>query len=240
MGFHLGSKAYIFLILSICAIQQSFSQQTIGDTLVAERLRTIEQMLNAGKPNARGWWYGWLYGYSAATVGQGIVMAVSSDRSNRQDMALGGITTILGAANILITPRDPAIASYKLAQIPENTPDERAIKLIEAEKLLKRSADVEKAGRNWQEQALCGVVNVSSGLITWYGFRRNAWAGLENFLINTAISEAQIFTQPTKAMKDYNAYLKKYSSIQTSFSRTSDIQLLVHAVPGGVGVKLIF
>ncbi len=234
------NKNTLTLIFLMVFSAQLFSQQNISDTLVTERLQTIEQILNRGKPSANAWWYGWVIGYSAATVGQGAVMAMSEKLGTRQDMALGSITTILGAANILITPRDPAIATDKLAQIPENTPEERSIKLLEAEKLLKRSADVERAGRNWQEQAICGIVNVSSGLITWFGFHRNAMAGLENFLINTAISEAQIYTQPTRAMKDYNAYLNKYTSIQSSFSKTTNLKLLVYAVPGGVGVKFVF
>ena len=227
---------FIFSIINL----PGFSQQSLTDSLVTDRLHSIEQMLNQGKPNANAWWYGWLIGYSAATIGQGAVMLTSSSRDTRQDMALGAITTILGAAGQLISPMDPSKAPARLSQIPESTREERMKKLIEAEKLLKQCAEREKAGRAWQEHAICGVVNVSSGLITWFGFHRNAIAGLENFALNMAISEAQIFTQPTRAMKDYNAYLKKYSSLQTSLAGKNQVRLLVYAVPGGMAVRLIF
>lgn len=233
-------KPIIFFFIFNITLSHVYSQQSISDTLVSERLLTIEQMLNQGKPNANAWWNGWLIGYSAATLVQGSVMIGSESRGTRQDMALGGITTILGAAGQLIAPMDPAKAPARLSQIPESTREERIKKLIEAEKLLKQCAEREKAGRAWQEHAICGVVNVSSGLITWFGFHRNAIAGLENFALNMAVSEAQIFTQPTRAMKDYNAYLKKYSSLQTSLSGNNQVRLLVYAVPGGMAVRLIF
>src|SRR5664279_921697 len=151
----LSNKKNLILALFTVFSVQLFSQQFISDTIVTERLRTIEQMLSKGKPNANTWWYGWLIGYSAATMGQGIVMAASDKLGTRQDMALGGITTILGASGMIISPNDAGLAPEKLAQIPENTLEERFNKLIEAERLLKQSAEREKSAHGWQEQALC-------------------------------------------------------------------------------------
>jgi hypothetical protein len=234
-----GQWILLVFILNILTFHLS-AQQSISDSLVSERLHAIEQMLNSGKPNANAWWYGWLIGYSAATIGQGVIMISSNSQDTRQDMALGGFTTILGAAGQLIAPMDPALAPEKLAQFLESTREERFLKLTEAESLLRQSAERERSGRSWQEHAICGVVNVSSGLITWFGFHRNALAGFENFALNTVITEAQIFTQPTRAMKDYNSYLKKYSSLQASLSKNSEVRLLLYAIPGGVSARLIF
>jgi hypothetical protein len=230
----------IFVIVYNFLISPVFSQQPLSDSLVTERLHTIEQMLSKGKTNANAWWYGWLIGYSTATVGQGVVMISSSSRNTRQDMALGAATTLLGAAGQLISPMVPANAPEKLDNVPEYTPEERMNKLMDAEKLLKQSAEREKSGRSWQEHALCGVVNISSGLITWFGFHRNALAGFENFALNTVITEVQIFSQPTQAMKDYNTYLRKYSTIQGFLPSNSRLSLLVYGVPGGMGIRLVF
>jgi hypothetical protein len=234
------SQTILILLIFNILTSNLFSQQSIPDSLVTERLQTIAQMLNQGKPNANAWWYGWLIGYSAATIGQGAVMLTSDSRDTRQDMALGGVTTLLGTAGQLIAPMDPALAQGKLAQFPESTKEERMNKLLEAEKLLKQSAEREESGRSWQQHAICVVVNASSGLITWFGFHRNALAGLENFALNTVITEVQIFSQPTRAIKDYNTYLKKYSSLQTSQTKNNEVRLIVYAIPGGMGVRLIF
>ena len=129
-----------------------------------------------------------------------------------QDMATGAATTLLGAVGQLITPMVPAKAPEELTNMAEKTVEERTIKLEFAEELLRKSAQREKSGRSWQTHAVAGVVNLSSGLITWLGFKRTIWAGIGNFALNTAVTEAQIWTQPTRAMKDYEGYCKKVSS----------------------------
>ena len=228
----------VFIFTSL--LSPVYSQKTLGDTVVTERLHTLEQMLAHGKSNANTWWYGWLIGYSAATVVQGAIMLTSDSRDTRQDMALGGVTTILGVAGQLITPNDPGSAPGKLDEMPENTAEEKIRKLEKAELLLKQCAERERSGRSWQQHALVGVVDLASGFTTWFGFHRNALAGIENFGLNTLVAEVQIFTQPTQAMKDYKAYLNKYSGLQSSGSKNCEIRMFVFAVPGGMGVRLIF
>ncbi len=216
-------------------------QNDLTDAMVTERLETINHMLEQGKKGANLWWYGWLSGYSAATVAQTLVLIGSDDLDTRQDMALGAATTFLGAAGQIISPMIPGYAPDKLDQLPEQTQEERLTKLLEAEKLLKESALRERAGRSWKTHALCSMVNVSSGLVTWLGFDRNIWAGLGNFMLNTVITEAQIFTQPVRAMKDYDRYMKRYYGSENQGGETSHaLNWSLHAYPGGVTFRLVF
>lgn len=92
--------AFIF----ICQSVNISAQVEIPDSVITERLQLIEKMLNQGKPGANCWWYGWLAGYSAATIGQGVVCISSNDKVTKQDMALGAVTTLLGATGQLLTP----------------------------------------------------------------------------------------------------------------------------------------
>jgi hypothetical protein len=159
---------------------------------------------------AERWWYGWLAGYSAATVGQGVIWVTSDDRTLRQDMALGAATTLLGAMGQLVTPVKPKNSGYPSCR--EYTSGEKPFSPDEAALLLKALAAREKEGRSWKTHAIAGVVNLTSGLITWLGYKRTFMDGLENFAINTAITEAQIWTQPMKAARDYEKYCKTNSS----------------------------
>ena len=216
-------------------------QNDLTDAMVTERLETIHHMLGQGKKGANLWWYGWLAGYSAATVAQTLVMIASDDLDTRQDMALGAATTFLGAAGQIISPMTPGLAPEKLNQLSEQSQEERLAKLLEAENLLKESALREQAGRSWKTHALCGIVNVSSGLVTWFGFDRNIWAGLGNFMLNTAIAEAQIFTQPVRAMKDYDRYMKQYYGGENQKGETAPaLNWSLQAYPGGVTFRLVF
>jgi hypothetical protein len=225
---------FIFQSLNISA------QVEIPDSVIMERIQIIEKMFDQGKPNANRWWYGWLAGYSAATIGQGAVCFSSNDKGIRQDMALGAVTTLLGAAGQLLTPMIPCYAPDRLTQIPEDTKEARLQKLDNAEELLKASALREKAGRSWQVHAVTGVVNVSSGLITWLGFKRNVWAGVKNFALNTVITEAQIWTQPTRAMKDYQDYYQRFKTGENPIALKPEMSWFASFFPGGIEIKIMF
>jgi len=82
----------IFLYgVDIASAQNSVSE--LSDSLVKERIHYIQKVLDQGKVTANRWWYGWLIGYSAATVAQGVNFLISDSKKTRQDMALGAAVT---------------------------------------------------------------------------------------------------------------------------------------------------
>ena len=229
----------LFLAFSFQSLNIS-AQTDLSDSIVTARIQIIEKMLEQGKPNANLWWYGWLAGYSAATIGQGAVFFSTNDKAFKQDMAVGAATTFLGALGQIVTPMVPGYAPDRLKMIKGNTIEERRQKLIDAEELLKKSALREKSGRSWQTHAIATAVNAGSGLITWLRFKRDVWAGLENFALNSCITEAQIWTQPTRAMRDYKNYCKKYKSGESTIALKPEPVWFVSGSPGGVQLKIIF
>ena len=208
--------------------------------MVRERIRVIQEMLDKGKRNANIWWYGWLVGYGSATAVQGVVAIVSDNLATRQDMALGALTTLLGMGGQIISPMVPGYAPGKLELLPEGTPEENIMKLSEAEKWLEESAKREKEGRSWKIHALDGAVNIGCGFVVWFGFKRTWLDGLANVALNTAICEAQIFTQPTRAIKDYNAYCRPYKTGQDLSLCEPKVTWSFTMVPGGVGIRIVF
>jgi hypothetical protein len=233
------SLIIIIVILLLRSINIS-AQTVLPDSVVTERIQIIQSMLDQGKPNANLWWYGWLAGYSAATIGQGAVFVTTNDKSLRQDMAVGAATTFLGALGQIVTPMVPGYAPDRLKMISGSTREERLQKLKSAEELLKQSALREKSGRSWQTHAIATVVNAGSGLITWLAFKRDIWAGLENFALNTCITEAQIWTQPTKAVRDYKNYCKLYKSGENQVVIKPETMWYVSGYAGGIKLKIVF
>jgi len=229
-----------FVIFYLFQFSQLSAQNETPDSLVKERVNYIQNMLDQGKPGAKLWWNGWLYGYSAATVVQGAVFLSSDQLKTRQDMALGAATTLVGAVGQLIMPMTPAKAPGKLAIIAGDTPEERIYKLNKAEELFEASATREKEGRSWKMHAASSAINLSSGLITWLGFDRTIQSGLINFAINEAITEAQIWTQPTRAIKDYATYCEKYKNGLPSAMYKPKSHLYVNAFYGGLALRFVF
>lgn len=153
-------------------------------------------------------------------------------------MALGASTTFLGAVGQLIMPIN---TNYEiLNQLSDTTSEDLLKKLSVAEELLRTTALTEKNARSFQVHALYGIVNLGSGPITWLAFKRSVWAGVGNFVFNSVISEAQIFTQPTRAMKDYQDYCRKYNSDQNPLANKIQPEYFVGAYPGGVALRIVF
>jgi hypothetical protein len=188
------------------------AQAMLPDSLVKERIQVIQRTLDGGKRNANLWWYGWLAAYGAAAVTQGAIWIASDKLATRQDMALGVLTGLLGMGGQIISPMVPGYAPGRLENIPGGTPEENARKLREAEKLLEESAKREKEGRSWKVHALDGAVNLGCGFIMWFGYKRTFLEGIENVALNQAVCEIQIFTQPTRAIKEYKTYCRKYKT----------------------------
>jgi hypothetical protein len=229
-----------FLLVLCYRVSITTAQDALPDTLVRERIQVIQEMLDHGKKNADLWWYGWLVGYGTATLAQGAVVILSDNLATRQDMALGAITTLLGAAGQVIAPMTPGYAPDRLKELPEGNPEENYKKLLEAERLLEESALREKNGRSWKTHVVDGAVNISCGFIVWFGFKRTFAEGVVNVAINTAICEAQIFTQPKRAIKDYNDYCQQYKPGQNLSFNPPRVNWFFTMVPGGIGIKMVF
>ena len=230
----------IFLILLVFQSVSILAQNSIPDSVIHQRIIEIQNKLNRSKNGMNTWWYGWLGAYSAATVGQGALFFVSNDKVTKQDMALGAGTTFLGAVFQLITPLSVDNDLKMLKQMPDSSRSDQLNQLAVAEKLFEKASNAEKAGRSWQIHALNTTVNLGSGLITWLVFKRSVWDGVGNFVLNSVVTEAQIWTQPTRAMKDYKDYCRKYNSDMSPLANKIQPEYFVSAFPGGVALRIVF
>jgi hypothetical protein len=233
-------KITLLILIFNTQFSELRAQNQPPDSIVIERIQFIQHTLDRDLVKTRQWWYGWLAGYSAATVAQGAVFLGSSDKSTRQDMALGAATTFLGVAGQFISPFIPR----KLHKIPHlmsgNSTSDRLNKLAIGEELLRESAEREQMSRTWKSHILCTTVDLSSGLVTWLVFDRSIWAGIGNFAFNAAISEAQIWTQPILAQRNYKKYQQKYIKGDVELSYKPQVNWYLGAYAGGVGIKVVF
>ena len=229
----------IFILLLFHSLKLN-AQNEIPDSVVHERIQCIQKMLTDSKPSTNLWWYGWLGIYSAATLGQGALFLTSKDPNTKQDMALGTSIAFIGAAIQAIVPLNTGRDGEVLSQLPENTNEEMKRKLSVAEDLLKSDAMKEKLGRSWQIHALNEAVNLSSGLIVWLGYKRTIWDGIRNFLLNSVITETQIWTQPTRTLKDYQNYCRKYKSGSNPLAYQPQPEFFLSTFPGGASLRIVF
>jgi len=221
-----GFKRYFgpAVVLAILSMAGAYAQQTVApsEEQVKERLGFIENALDKGQPRARTWFYGWLGAYSVGTAVQwGLSRAhwndlkpaddspdapMVHDRGFAQDMLVGGGTTALGVIGLLIDPFLPAQGARKLKPLPESTPDERLAKLARAEEILRQCAERERAGQGFATHLLNIGVNAAAGIVTAAAFKRPWTDGLLTFAAGEAVSLVNIYTQPRRAIHDWQNY----------------------------------
>jgi len=236
-------SAAFTILLSILLFSYGISlkgQEAAADSVTDKRVHDLQLTALQDKLNAQSWWYGWLAGYSAATAGQVIVSVSSENIATRQDMALGAATTFLGAIGQLIAPMGPRDLFAGYPTCKEYLTGDHPLSIEDSAELLEVLAIREKEGRSWKTHAIAGVVNLGSGLITWLGFKRTVWDGVANFALNTAVTEAQIWTQPTRAIKNYERYLREYHPEAGMAPLKPESEWTVSVFPGGIALKVDF
>ena len=141
-----GSVLALLLVLTTRLAAQDASD--LGDTEVRDRLGYIQRSFDAGQNAADLWQYGWLTGYSAATVGQLAIYSNSNDERQRQDMLVGAVTTMLGAGGQIVFPLEAGRFAVRLRAMPADTPEARRVKLAAVEGYLRKAAAQESFGRS--------------------------------------------------------------------------------------------
>lgn len=229
---------FLLLLLMLDSIALK-AQQQITDSLRLEQIQFIQTVLEESKPNVNKWWYGWLGAYSAATIGQGVMYLNAGDLKTKQDMAFGAGVAALSGVLQALTPLNTGRDAAFIASLPETSSAEIQLKLEKAEALLKKNAETERIGRSWQIHALNEAVNLGTGLVTWLAFKRSVWDGVSVFLLNSAVTEIQIWTQPHKTITDYEKYKNRYKSGKIS-PVTHETEYLLKAYPGGIALNITF
>jgi hypothetical protein len=227
------------------------------DEQVLERLAFITKALDAAQPRAKAWWYGWIAGYGTATVVQGGLAAAhwndvktdasveppqtERDRGFAEDMLVGGATTALGVAGLLIDPFLPAYGPSRLRSLPETTDEDRRAKLAAAEDMLRRCARREAEGRGWRTHLLNIGVNALAGVATAAAFHRPWTDGLTTFAVGEAVSLLNIYTQPRRATRDLEAYEASLLGRRPGPARpVPGSAWAVGRIPGGISLTIRF
>lgn len=228
----------IVLLFGTMLPSRAIAQIPIDST--AQRILFLNKSLQSDQQGTKLWWYSWLGFYGAATVGQGAVYFSSSEKTTRQDMALGAATTFAGVVGQFISPFQPVSFAEKINMLPERTIAEQQDKLSQMEKFLADRSFMETEARKWKAHILPTSINLASGLITWIGFHRTVWDGLVNFGWNCVITETQIWTQPIRAKRALKRYKEQLGRQDYSLYPHRDIKCDFVVSTTGAGIRVIF
>ena len=208
-----------------------------SDADVTRRLAFISSTLERGTVAADRWWYGWYTGWTTLTTGEVVFAIAAKDRGFRVDSAVGAASCSLGVIPLAFAPFVPRTAAASLRTLPGDTPEQRRRKLTVGEDLLRRSAARESLGRSWVTHALGITVSVAAGLILALGYKRPV-TGTINIVTGIALTEAQIFTQPTAAIGAWKAYER--GDFEATAAATKPPRWTIVPQPTRIGFAALF
>jgi hypothetical protein len=195
-----------------------------------ERLRYIDQRLQADAANARIWKYSWASIYAALAVGQ-FTAAPLVSRSTAKNLYVGGSAALIGLAPLLITPLKVIKDSRRVSELAAHPGDDPCAALFEIEELLKRDAENEALGRSALFHG--GNVVFNLGLFFLIGAGFGHWTSATiSLLTGIATGEIMIFTQPTGALRTLSEYRSGNFQVQPSRAAVWPVPLLAPGLAG--------
>ena len=219
------SLMLVLFVWSPCSSAEQASRQSaeISTAELEQRLEFIEARLDRQAPDARRWQNGWT-GFHAASIAVQAVLAVDADDSDDEANYLVGAVKSTGAlAQMLIKPMPAVQSATRFQAMPAQSRDERLQKLMQGEALLHENAERAATRTGWKRHLVGIGANLIGGVaIAAFGDSSDA---VTSTLLGIAVSEASIWTEPSRASND----LKDYQENKWMRRQTSEVSW--HIVP---------
>ena len=229
-------KSALFLILfclSAGLVQADVPTDTSG------KIRWIQDRLDQASQPARRWQYGWTTVYGGMTylyAAQASTLDETDEEHDRYDAVVNASSSFLGFASMILDPLSTVEAAGQLKQLPESTDEEKQIKRLKAESLLRSIALREQRGRSWKAHVLAGLVSLAAGVAVACDDDRTG-DGAAMFAGSMLVSEIQIFSQPVHASKAWDAYQNNGTE---PISGNHTRRLFFSVLPRGIVLSYLF
>ena len=222
------TRYLILLVLALAVAGQAAAEAPASkpplvlpsDAELAARLGFLEERLDAARPTALAWEYGWT-GFYAVGFATNVVWAVKAgDGDDRVRGIVDATKSALATAEMVNLLRDPLPASHgaqPMRDVPGDGRAARLERLAVGERLLRESVARADTRYSWRRHLLGIATNLLGGAAIWtLGDGRDA---AESTLIGIAVGEVQIWSQPWRAAGDLRDYEAQFPDAgQTAWS----------------------
>ncbi len=206
----------------------------LSEEAIEERLAFIEARLNGGRDNARLWQYGWSSFFAANAALQGVQAIRSNNADNETHYTVDAIKSSAALALMLLRPLPAVEGAAPIEAMPAGTPAQKMARLKAAEELLRTNADRARERTSWSRHLTALAVNLIGGTaIAAIGDVKDA---VTSKATGIAISQAQIWSQPWRAIDD----LAEYEETFPAAPSTEALSWELTPIPGGLGVTIRF
>jgi len=187
-----------------CAAQADRLSAEISNAELEQRLKFIETRLAGQTPDARYWQYGWTGFHAVSAAAQGVLALDANDSDDEVNYLVGAVKSTGALAQMLIMPLPAVQSAARFQGLPAQSREERFQKLMQGEALLHENAGRAVTRSSWKRHLIGIGVNLFGGVaIAAFGDSSDA---VTSTLLGIAVSEASIWTEPSRAVNDLNDY----------------------------------
>lgn len=216
------ARPFVSLLLALfvwspytCAEQADRLSAEISNAELEQRLKFIETRLARQSPNARVWQHGWTGFHAASAVVQGVLAVDADDSDDEVNYLVGAVKSTGALAQMLIRPLPAVQSATRFQALPSLSREERLHKVAQGEALLHENADRAATRSGWRRHLIGIGANLLGGVaIAAFG---NSSDAVTSTLLGIAVSETNIWTEPSRASNDLEDYQNnKWMQRQTS------------------------
>lgn len=177
----------------------------MDDADVTARIADIRARIERHEPDTRHWWTAWSTIFGALMGVELTIAFTAADDGPRIDGIVSTISLALGLVTQLIAYPPLIGAGGQLDAMAESTPDERALKLVQAEQLLRRSAEAVRFSRGPVGPILSGLYSIAANTLLIVAFARTtaAYIGAIGGII---LGQGRIVIQPYGIDREWRSY----------------------------------
>lgn len=187
-----------------------------SDAEVRERLAYARTAIGAHEPDMRHWYTAFMIMHGVMGGVQITLFIAAPDDGQRADFGFQALSSVLGMATLLISTPPLLGAGGTLDGMPESTEEERRIKLVSAESLLRRSAEAVSFVRGPVSSLLTAGYGVAASTVLLLAFERPSAALL--LAGGTAlIGQGRLLLHPWGIRDAWNAYRRRYTDAGCPF-----------------------
>jgi hypothetical protein len=188
------------------------------DEELAARLGFLEERLQAQRPTALAWQYGWTGFYIASLATNVVYAARAGDGDERVRGIVDATKSGLATADMIRLLRDPlpgAAGAGPMRAVPGEGRQAQLERLAVGERQLRASAERAETRYSWGRHLTGVATNLLGGAaILALGSARDA---AESTLIGIAVGEVQIWSQPWRPAGDLRDYERRFPGAGVSW-----------------------
>lgn len=205
---------------------------TLTDQQIGQRLTFLTERLEHGRRHASLWQSGWFAVNGAGTIVSGVQAGFEDGNEQLYDIMEAG-KAAAGVAYLLIDPMQGRHGAAPIRGLPDATHAERVARLAHAEAVLHAAAVRSRQRTSWAFHLGNLGFNLISGAVL-LAVDEPTLAAL-SVGIDTVVGEAQIWTQPSAPLEDWQDYRRLVATGQAGMSSPP---VSWHVIPTGHGVTV--